>query len=275
MKIFSGNANPDLAREIAAYLGTQVGDAVINRFNNGEVQVMINESVRGKDVFAVSYTHLFPAGMRLTELQLADEMGVSRTPIREAIRNLEQEGLVVMIPRRGAYVADVSIHDINEVYEIRTALETLAAGLAAERIEDSEIEEMDKYLIATRTYVSRLDYAKIVEMDTAFHDVIYKASRNKRCMNIISTLRQQITSIRERSMPYPGRLDEMLLEHRAIVDAIAQRDVEKAQMAVKTHMENAERTLLRVIEEQHLVPVSYTHLVLFYHVFMYFDRWTF
>lgn len=103
----------------------------------------------------------FPAGMRLTELQLADEMGVSRTPIREAIRNLEQEGLVVMIPRRGAYVADVSIHDINEVYEIRTALETLAAGLAAERIEDSEIEEMDKYLIATRTYVSRLDYAKI------------------------------------------------------------------------------------------------------------------
>ena len=81
----------------------------------------------------------FPAGMRLTELQLADEMGVSRTPIREAIRNLEQEGLVVMIPRHGAYVADVSIHDINEVYEIRTALETLAAGLAAERIEDSEI----------------------------------------------------------------------------------------------------------------------------------------
>ena len=66
-------------------------------------------------------------------------------------------------------------------------------------------------------------------MDTAFHDVIYKASRNKRCMNIISTLRQQITSIRERSMPYPGRLDEMLLEHRAIVDAIAQRDVEKAR----------------------------------------------
>ena len=200
----------------------------------------------------------FPAGMRLTELQLADEMGVSRTPIREAIRNLEQEGLVVMIPRRGAYVADVSIHDINEVYEIRTALETLAAGLAAERIEDSEIEEMDKYLIATRTYVSRLDYAKIVEMDTAFHDVIYKASRNKRCMNIISTLRQQIISIRERSMPYPGRLDEMLLEHRAIVDAIAQRDVEKAQMAVKTHMERIVALTKELTDKPfQLFPFSY------------------
>lgn len=92
-------------------------------------------------------------------------------------------------------------------------------------------------------------------MDTAFHDVIYKASRNKRCMNIISTLRQQITSIRERSMPYPGRLDEMLLEHRAIVDAIAQRDVEKPRWPSRPYG-NAERTLLRVIEEQHLVPTK-------------------
>ena len=192
----------------------------------------------------------FPAGMRLMESHLAAELGVSRTPIREAIRNLEQEGLVVMIPRRGAYVADISIQDINEVYEIRSALEALAAGLAAERIEKPEIEEMDRYLLAMKDAVNKLDYQRIVELDTQFHDVIYRASRNKRCMNIINTLRQQITSIRARSLPYPGRLDEMLLEHRAIVDAIAQRDVEKAQRAVTTHMENAERTVLRIIEEQ-------------------------
>ena len=86
----------------------------------------------------------FPAGMRLMELQLAEEMGVSRTPVREAIRKMELEGLVVMIPRRGAYVADISIKDINEVYEIRTALDVLAAGLAAERIGDDEIKEMKR-----------------------------------------------------------------------------------------------------------------------------------
>ena len=81
------------------------------------------------------------------EIQLADEMGVSRTPVREAIRKLELEGFVVMIPRRGTYVADISIKDINEVYEIRTSLEVLAAGLAAERISDEELETMQRLLV--------------------------------------------------------------------------------------------------------------------------------
>ena len=190
----------------------------------------------------------FPAGMRLMELQLAEEMGVSRTPVREAIRKMELEGLVVMIPRRGAYVADISIKDINEVYEIRTALDVLAAGLAAERID--EIREMKELLDADKPLVVAKDYPKIIENDTAFHDVIYKASRNKRCMNIISNLREQITAIRGRSMPYPGRLDDMIKEHENIYEAIAQRSVDKAQKAVRTHMENAERTLLKVIEAQ-------------------------
>lgn len=190
----------------------------------------------------------FPAGMRLMELQLAEEMGVSRTPVREAIRKMELEGLVVMIPRRGAYVADISIKDINEVYEIRTALDVLAAGLAAERIDDDEIKEMKQLLDADKPLVAAKDYPKIIENDTAFHDVIYKASRNKRCMNIISNLREQITAIRGRSMPYPGRLETMLKEHENIYEAIAQRSVDKAQKAVRTHMENAERTLLKVIE---------------------------
>lgn len=192
----------------------------------------------------------FPAGMRLMELQLAEEMGVSRTPVREAIRKMELEGLVVMIPRRGAYVADISIKDINEVYEIRTALDVLAAGLAAERIGDDEIREMKTLLDADKPLVAAKDYPWIIENDTAFHDIIYKASRNRRCMNIISNLREQITTIRGRSMPYPGRLDDMIREHQAIYDAIAQRSVDKAQKAVRTHMENAERTLLKVIEAQ-------------------------
>lgn len=138
----------------------------------------------------------FPAGMRLMELQLAEEMGVSRTPVREAIRKMELEGLVVMIPRRGAYVADISIQDINEVYQIRTALDVLAAGLAAERISDEEVKEMQVLLDADIPLIDARNYPKIIENDTAFHDVIYRASRNRRCMNIISNLREQITAIR-------------------------------------------------------------------------------
>ncbi len=194
----------------------------------------------------------FPPGMRLMELQLAAEMGVSRTPVREAIRKLELEGLVVMIPRRGAYVANLSIKDINEVYEIRTALDVLAAGLAAERIKEEELEEMERNLIAIRPAIESMDIPRIIEGDTAFHEIIYKASRNERLINIISNLREQITSIRGGSMLYPGRLKEMLEEHRMIVDAIAQGNVEVAQKAVQAHMENAERTLLKTIEEQSL-----------------------
>lgn len=196
----------------------------------------------------------FPPGMRLMELQLAEEKGVSRTPVREAIRKMELEGLVVMIPRRGAYVADISIKDINEVYEVRTALDVLSAGLAAERIDKSEIQEMRELLAEEAALVEARDYPKIIDNDTAFHDVIYRASGNTRCMNIISNLREQITAIRGRSMPYPGRVEIMLKEHRAIFGAIAAGKVEKAQEAVRTHMENAEQTLLKVIKEQKLMP---------------------
>ena len=83
-------------------------------------------------------------GERLMEIQLAEELGVSRTPVREAIRKLELEGFVIMIPRRGTYVADLSIKDINEVFEVRSALDSLANGLAAERITEEELEQMER-----------------------------------------------------------------------------------------------------------------------------------
>ena len=194
-------------------------------------------------------TGIFKSGERLMEIQLAEEMGVSRTPVREAIRKLELEGFVVMIPRRGTYVADISIKDITEVYEIRTALDVLAAGLAAERISDEELEEMQRLLVEIGQHIEEGNIDKIVETDTAFHDVLYQASRNERLVNIISNLREQITTLRGRSMHYPGRLTNTLEEHRAIVDSMAQRDVEKAKKAVRDHMENAEHTLLKAIEE--------------------------
>lgn len=186
----------------------------------------------------------FSPGERLMEIQLADEMGVSRTPVREAIRKLELEGFVVMIPRRGTYVADISIKDITEIYEIRTCLDVLAAGLAAERITSEELETLNGYLIDIGQHVANNDMNKIVEADTAFHDVLYTASRNERLRSIINNLREQMTGIRGRSMSYPGRLVETMDEHRNLVDSIASRDVERAQHAARIHIENAEHTLM-------------------------------
>ena len=116
-------------------------------------------------------------GERLMEIQVSEELGVSRTPVREAIRKLELEGFVVMIPRRGTYVSDLSIKDINEVFEVRTALDVLAAGMAAERITDEELEQMERLLVELGGYIEQNDIEKIVEADSKFHDILYSASR--------------------------------------------------------------------------------------------------
>jgi len=105
------------------------------------------------------------AGERLMEIQLAEEMGVSRTPVREAIRKLELEGFVVMIPRKGAYVSDISLKDINDVFEIRTALDALAAGLAAERITDDELELLERLLVEIAESVEQGDIDRAVDID--------------------------------------------------------------------------------------------------------------
>ena len=108
-------------------------------------------------------------GERLMEVQLADELGISRTPVREAIRKLEQEGYVIMMPRRGTYVADVSEVDVKEIFEIRSALESLATGLAARRIEQEELEELQNLLNDIEGHIKQNNIEKIVETDIKFH----------------------------------------------------------------------------------------------------------
>jgi len=117
-------------------------------------------------------------GERLMELQLADDMGVSRTPVREAIRKLELEGLVSMVARRGAYVSDLSIRDIAETFEVRAALESLAAGLAAERIVPEELEQLERVLVEIGTCEQQGTIERIVELDEEFHALLFAATRN-------------------------------------------------------------------------------------------------
>lgn len=189
-------------------------------------------------------------GERLMEIHLAEQLGVSRTPVREAIRKLELEGYVIMMPRRGTYVSNLSIKDINEVFEIRTSLDSLASGLAAERITDEELEHLQRLLVVIGEAIKEKNMEKIVEADTKFHDILYQASRNNRLVGIIYNLREQLTSFRAKSMAYPGRLEETLGEHRRIVDTIAQGDAVAAQKASEYHMERSEHTLLLSMEDK-------------------------
>ena len=187
-------------------------------------------------------------GERLMEIQLSEELGVSRTPVREAIRKLDQEGYIVMMPRRGAYVANMSIRDVNEIFEIRTALESLSNGLAAERITTEELETLQHLLVQIGRYIKEGDMDRIVETDIKFHDLLYQASRNRRLEGIISNLREQLTRFRTLSMSYPGRLEATLEEHRAMVDAIAQGNMKAAQQAAERHMERSEQTLMDAMD---------------------------
>ncbi len=188
-------------------------------------------------------------GERLMEIQLAEELGVSRTPVREAIRKLEQEGFVEMLPRRGTYVADISIKDVTDVYEIRMALDVLAAGLAAKRITDEELALLKRKLSDIKEVVESADMEKIGEYDWAFHEVLYKASKNDRLFGIISNLREQLTRLRVTTMNFRDRIKDTIIEHELLVESIAKRDVELARKRAYEHMSNAEKTLLRAIQE--------------------------
>lgn len=189
-------------------------------------------------------------GERLMEIQLAEEMGVSRTPVREAIRKLELEGFVVMVPRKGAYVAGISIKDIADVFEIRAALEGLAAGLAAERITEEELEQLERILVKIGECVQNNDLEKLIEVDTEFHDTLYKACRNERLVQIVSNLREQIQRARTASLSTPGRSKYALEEHKKIVEAVSERNVELSQMLAREHIENAENAMLDVLNNK-------------------------
>ncbi len=189
-------------------------------------------------------------GERLMEMQLAEEMGVSRTPVREAIRKLELEGLVIMVPRRGAYVSDLTIKDVAETYEIRSALESLAAGLAAERITANEGEELERILVQIGQCIENNDLNRSLELDEQFHNVLYQASKNDRLVQIINNLRESIQRFRAITMGTPGRLEAVFNEHMKIVEAISDRNPELAELLAQEHIENAENALLEWKKDQ-------------------------
>ena len=166
-------------------------------------------------------------GERLMEIPLAEELGVSRTPIREAIRKLELEGFVVMVPRRGTYVANISLKDITE----------------------EEIETLERMLVEIGDHMENKNMESVVAADVEFHEVLYRASRNERLADIVHNLREQTYRFRSFSMNQPGRLRKTWEEHRQLVEAIASHNAAQARKLARIHMEHSEQTLLQGMEE--------------------------
>ena len=225
-------------------------------------QMNINEYLPLRDVVfytlrqAILKGELEP-GERLMEMQLAEQLGVSRTPIREAIRKLELEGLVVMIPRRGAIVAKITEKDLRDVLEVRSSLERLSTELACERMEDNTIIELKKAQEAFKAALNQDDITLQAQRDVEFHDVIYKSTGNLRLIQMLNNLREQMYRYRLEYLKYDLSHQTLIEEHELIIGALSKRDKETATNIIVRHVSNQELTVLKKIQEDNFVlPVK-------------------
>ena len=175
-------------------------------------------------------------GTRMMEVELAEEMGVSRTPVREAIRKLEKEGLVTIEPRRGAYASDISAKDMVDILEVRQDLEGMAAGIAAQRITEEGRLELESIARKYKECVDKEDIEQIIKNDEAFHKYIVSLSGNKTLIKMVSQVQE--LALRFRYIYYEdfSRFKNQPTEHQAIVDAIVSGDVNSARVNAEEHL---------------------------------------
>ncbi len=178
----------------------------------------------------------FQPGERLMETQLAEKLGVSRTPIREAIRKLELEGLVIMVPRKGAQVAQFTEKDIQDVLEVRAALEALSARLACKRMDDRSFLKL-QLAIAEYSYAAKnKDLETMIEKDVEFHDIICNATQNDKLIQMFNNLKEQVNRYRITYIKNAEDSETVVAEHTAILEALQNRDEETASALASKHI---------------------------------------
>lgn len=188
-------------------------------------------------------------GERLMEIHLAERLGVSRTPIREAIRKLELEGLVKMIPRRGAEVACITRKHLKDVLEVRRALDELSVGLACDRITEEGKERLKAACLEFEEAVKSKDIRKIAQIDVKVHDIIVEAANNERLMQLMNNLAEQMYRYRFEYIKDVSGHERLVKEHELIYDSIIHGDKEMAMATVRTHVDNQEASILSQLRE--------------------------
>lgn len=217
-----------------------------------DFQIQMNEFLPLRDVVfntlrqAILTGELKP-GERLMEIHLANKLGVSRTPIREAIRKLELEGLVTMIPRRGAEVAQITEKSMSDVLEVRRAVDALCVELACERISEEELEALKVACDNFEEAVKSGDVKKIAQADVALHDIIVRATGNQRLVQLVNTLSEQMYRYRFEYIKDVSQHNSLVEEHRVIYESILKKDKQTASEAAKLHIDNQEKTIIKQI----------------------------
>lgn len=184
-------------------------------------------------------------GERLMEVKLAEKLGVSRTPIREAIRMLELEGLVEMAPRKGAQVAKITKEDIKDVLEVRKVLEDLAIDLACDNIDAQEIKKLEENVVRFQNAIKKNDIKEIAVIDVEFHEIIYVSTKNRRLIQILSNLREQMYRYRFEYIKDKETREVLVKEHKTIVEALKNKNKQGGKDAIKKHLDRQENTILK------------------------------
>lgn len=201
-------------------------------------RTQIYERIR-QDILDGRYTK----GQSLIEQRLAEKFGVSRTPIREVLRQLELDGLVESIPNRGVFVIGITREDIEHIYEIRQRIEGLAASWAVNKMTAEELHELENICNLMEFYTQKKDISQVAKLNTQFHEVIFKAAHSKYLRNILSNFQAYIQWARYASLKVEGRMEAALIEHKAIVEAFNKKDGFLAEKLIMEHVANSKNNL--------------------------------
>jgi len=215
-------------------------DQLENDGNSGSLQERVFLQIQD-DILNGKYK----PGDSLVEARLSQELGVSRTPVREALKQLELQGLVKSTPNKGTVVTGITTQDIYDIYTIRMKIEGLAARWAAEKITQEELAELKEAVELEEFYTMKNDVGQLYKFDNNFHYIIFKASKSRPLMNTLSTFHHYLQRARNTSFSTPGRARKALKEHQAILQAIMDRDSERAEKLTEKHIRNAMNNLLK------------------------------
>lgn len=181
----------------------------------------------------------------LREAAIGEELGVSRTPVREAFRQLELEGLIRIVPNKGAYVTGISSSDVADIYEIRSLLEGLCARWATTRISKEKIEEMEENILLSEFHLAKGHYDQLTELDNRFHMLLYEACESKMLIHLLKDFHQYVQKERQQTLSDTERSRASIAEHKSIMEAMRDGNAKLAEELADKHICNAYRNMVK------------------------------
>jgi DNA-binding GntR family transcriptional regulator len=188
----------------------------------------------------------FKPGTILSENDLSRQIGISRTPTREALKRLGEQNLVNIIPRKGAFVTDLSVETIHEVYQVREALECFAIEFVPKYGDPIELNQIFDDVKRSDNWIKSGDIGKINDLDIHIHEYIAKSSHNQLLVKMVDQLLDQIVRLRRMTPNFPGRIEEQREEHLNMVKALKEGNVEEARERLRHHLRKVAETAIQI-----------------------------